>query len=124
MRSLIPSPLWQMNTAVLTPQWSDCLPPSYFICEPGGSCKSKKGLFNNEAAEPPQSKNGLNLGSCLTWPLFCYCCYLDDPLGTSVTPRSPPLAHTPYIKQHPLVSEGEPAVWERGLMISILCSDI
>ena len=43
MRSLIPSPLWQMNTAVLTPQWSGHLLPSYFICELGGSCKGKRG---------------------------------------------------------------------------------
>lgn len=66
MRALIPSPLWQMNTAVPTPQPSHRLLPSYFICEPGGSCKGGKkwwvgGFFNYVAAAAPLSKNGLNL---------------------------------------------------------------
>lgn len=116
MRSLIPSPLWQMNTAVPTPRRSRRLLPARFICEPGGSCKGKKrGIFNNVSAEPPQSKNGLNFrGLVHADSFFSRCLYLRYAARTTVTPPA-----APHIKQRPLVSEREPTV-----VVTILCSDV
>lgn len=147
MRSLIPSPLRQMNTAVLTPQRSDrLLPSSYFICEPGGSCKGKKGLFNNVTAEPPQSKNGLNLGSWLTWPLLCCLLLLGWVYSVSdllplTPPSAPPLLYaTSQNIIHPPVTTtclihhiSNSTLWclkgylqyeECVLLVKTLCSDI
>lgn len=94
MSSLIPSPLWQMNTAVLTPQRSDRLLPSHFICEPGGSCKGKRAssimkqqnLLHLQKKKKRRKKGGRIQEAGSTWPLLCcYCDWDESQVGQLLT---------------------------------------